>query len=69
MSARAQSGIEATRPVTLLGVPIGSAGAGEGEERALRAAGIGWGELEELVVPLAASPRLAGISVTCFNPD
>jgi arginase len=31
--------------------------------------GLDWDELEALARPLAASPRLAGITLTCFNPD
>jgi arginase len=31
--------------------------------------GLGWDELEQLVRPIVAAPRLIGISVADFNPD
>ncbi len=31
--------------------------------------GFEWDDLEELLAPLVAMPRLLGVDVTCFNPD
>ncbi len=31
--------------------------------------GLEWDDLEELLAPLVAMPRLLGVDVTCFNPD
>lgn len=63
----------------LLGAPWDCSATGRGEAeapRALRAAGLAgqpdgpdWDQLAALLLPLARSPRLIGISVADFRPD